>query len=89
MKFHILAATFAMAFGASAMAQTATPNLDQRQANQEKRIEHGVASAGCSVRLTATARRSTARSTTRKSRPSPELQAASRALSASVMKESA
>lgn len=26
------------------MAQTATPNLDQRQANQQKRIDQGVAS---------------------------------------------
>ncbi len=31
-------------FALPVMAQTATPNLDQRQANQQKRIDQGVAS---------------------------------------------
>jgi hypothetical protein len=31
----------AMIFAGSAFAQTATPNIDKRQANQEKRIEQG------------------------------------------------
>ena len=33
-----------MVFAGSAYAQTATPNLDKRQANQEKRIDQGVKS---------------------------------------------
>ena len=38
------AVAIAMIFAGSAYAQTATPNLDKRQANQEKRIEQGVKS---------------------------------------------
>ena len=39
-----LAITIAMIFAGSAFAQTATPNLDKRQANQERRIDQGVKS---------------------------------------------
>ena len=49
---HAIAATLALAFGAGAFAQTATPKLDQRQANQEKRIEQGVASGQLTPRET-------------------------------------
>jgi hypothetical protein len=41
-KGVVLAVT--LAFAGNAFAQTATPNLDKRQANQEKRIEQGVKS---------------------------------------------
>jgi hypothetical protein len=34
----------ALIFAGNAYAQTATPNIDKRQANQEKRIEQGVKS---------------------------------------------
>lgn len=52
MKFRILTAILGIALGTVAFAQTAvavkdpaaTPRIDQRQANQEKRIEQGVAS---------------------------------------------
>ena len=37
----VLAVAIALAFTGSAFAQTATPNIDKRQANQEKRIEQG------------------------------------------------
>jgi hypothetical protein len=39
-----IAIAVAMIFFGSAYAQTATPNLDKRQANQEKRIDQGVQS---------------------------------------------
>ena len=39
-----LAIAFSLLFAGSAFAQTATPNLDKRQANQERRIEQGVKS---------------------------------------------
>lgn len=55
MKVRSILAIVALSFGAAAFAQTAapagavkdplaTPNIDKRQANQEKRIEQGVAS---------------------------------------------
>lgn len=51
MKIHTLIAALAMTAGASAFAQApapkdpvATPKIDQRQVNQEKRIDQGVAS---------------------------------------------
>lgn len=52
MKIQTLIATLALTLGASAFAQTpaapkdplATPKIDQRQANQEKRIDQGIAS---------------------------------------------
>jgi hypothetical protein len=43
----------AMIFTVSAYAQTATPNIDQRQANQEKRIEQGVKSGELTAKETA------------------------------------
>ena len=39
-----IAAVITLVFAGSAFAQTATPNIDKRQANQEKRIEQGVKS---------------------------------------------
>src|SRR3954462_13383200 len=39
-----IAVVIALMFAGSAFAQTATPNIDKRQANQEKRIEQGVKS---------------------------------------------
>lgn len=42
-KSSLLVAIFA-AFALPVMAQTTTPNVDQRQANQQKRIDQGVAS---------------------------------------------
>lgn len=39
-----VAIAIAMVFAGGAFAQTATPNIDKRQANQEKRIEQGVKS---------------------------------------------
>jgi hypothetical protein len=51
MKIHALLAVLLLAAGGSAMAQApapkdplATPRIDARQANQEKRIQQGVAS---------------------------------------------
>ena len=55
MKIHTLIAALALTVGASAFAQApavpvapkdplATPKIDQRQANQEKRIDQGIAS---------------------------------------------
>ena len=43
-KTTFVASLLAVAFAAPAFAQTATPGIDQRQANQEKRIEQGVKS---------------------------------------------
>ncbi|MDP2821496.1 MAG: hypothetical protein Q8O52_02285 [Sulfuritalea sp.] len=43
LKSSLLIAVLA-AFTLPAMAQTATPTIDQRQANQQKRIDQGVAS---------------------------------------------
>ena len=39
-----IAVLITLVFAGSAFAQTATPNIDKRQANQEKRIEQGVKS---------------------------------------------
>ena len=41
-KATVIAVT--LAFAGSAFAQTATPGIDKRQANQEKRIDQGVKS---------------------------------------------
>jgi hypothetical protein len=41
-KAAVIAIT--LAFAGGALAQTATPGIDQRQANQEKRIDQGVKS---------------------------------------------
>jgi hypothetical protein len=42
-----------LVFAGSAFAQTATPNLDKRQANQEKRIQQGVKSGELTKRESA------------------------------------
>ena len=44
MKIKFLAAFVAAAFALPALAQPQTPVIDQRQANQEKRIQKGVQS---------------------------------------------
>ena len=48
-KFHFAAAV-AAALALPALAQTNTPRADQRQANQEKRIEQGVQSGQLNAR---------------------------------------
>lgn len=61
MKIQVLIAGLALTIGASAFAQTpvptpiakdptATPNLDKREANQQKRIDQGVASGQLTAR---------------------------------------
>lgn len=40
----LVATLLAAAFALPALAQTATPGVDQRQANQQQRIDQGVAS---------------------------------------------
>jgi hypothetical protein len=47
MKIHTLIAAVALTAGGIAFAQTpapATPNLDKREANQEQRVDKGIAS---------------------------------------------
>jgi opacity protein-like surface antigen len=44
MKKTVLAATSLILLSSTVFAQTATPRFDQRQANQERRIDQGVAS---------------------------------------------
>lgn len=44
MKNHLLIAATITAFAVPAFAQTATPGIDQRQMNQEQRIDQGIAS---------------------------------------------
>lgn len=54
MNPRILAtAVAALAFTLPAAAQTATPRVDQRQANQEKRIDQGVQSGQLNAKETA------------------------------------
>jgi len=48
-----IASLAALVFAGSAFAQTATPNIDKRQANQEKRIEQGVKSGELTSKETA------------------------------------
>ena len=58
MKIQTLIAALALTVGASAFAQApaapkdplATPKIDQRQANQEKRIDQGIASGALTSR---------------------------------------
>ena len=54
---YVLAGVFAAALSASAFAQstgtTSTPRIDQRQANQEKRIEQGEKSGALNHKETA------------------------------------
>src|SRR4051812_45055493 len=51
-QLHVLAAVVALVAGGSALAQDATPRVDQRQANQQTRIEQGVASGQLTRRET-------------------------------------
>jgi uncharacterized membrane protein YebE (DUF533 family) len=44
MKTKLLIAAAVAAFTVPAFAQTYTPGIDQRQANQERRIDQGIAS---------------------------------------------
>lgn len=44
MKTQLLIAATITAFTVPAFAQTATPGIDQRQMNQEQRIDQGIAS---------------------------------------------
>jgi len=44
MKTKALVTALALTMAGLAMAQTATPNLDKREANQQQRIDQGVAS---------------------------------------------
>ena len=45
MKLNVLVASLVLVMGGAAFAQTpATPRIDKREANQEKRIEQGVVS---------------------------------------------
>jgi hypothetical protein len=61
MKIQTLIAALALTVGASAFAQTpvapkdplATPKIDQRQVNQQKRIDQGVASGALTPKETA------------------------------------
>ena len=64
MKISSLISVLALTVGAAAFAQTpaapvapkdplATPKIDQRQANQEKRIDHGIASGALTAKETA------------------------------------
>ena len=58
MKIQTLIAAIALTVGASAFAQApvapkdplATPKIDQRQANQEKRIDQGIASGALTTK---------------------------------------
>ena len=52
MKTKMLAALLAAAITVPAFAQTGTPDIDQRQVNQERRIEQGVASGELTPRET-------------------------------------
>lgn len=51
MKLNALVATLVLVMGSSAFAQIpATPRIDKREANQEKRIDQGVASGQLTAR---------------------------------------
>ncbi len=53
MKFKTLVGALAMTMAAGlAMAQAATPNLDKREANQQQRIDQGVASGQLNAKET-------------------------------------
>jgi hypothetical protein len=61
MKFNVLIAAVAVTLGGAAFAQVfvapkdplATPKIDQRQANQEKRIDRGINSGALTPKETA------------------------------------
>ncbi len=52
MKTKALVAALALTVAGLAMAQTATPNLDKREANQQQRIDQGVASGQLNAKET-------------------------------------
>lgn len=53
MKIQLIAAAIATVIAIPAFAQANTPGIDQRQANQERRIDQGVASGELNARETA------------------------------------
>ncbi len=52
MKIKTLVGAVAMTLAGLAMAQTSTPNLDKREASQQKRIDQGVASGQLTAKET-------------------------------------
>jgi Skp family chaperone for outer membrane proteins len=52
MKTKALVTVLALTMAGLSMAQTATPNLDKREANQQQRIDQGVASGQLNARET-------------------------------------
>jgi len=52
MKTKALVTALALTMAGLAMAQTATPNLDKREANQQQRIDQGVASGQLNAKET-------------------------------------
>lgn len=53
MKSQLIAAAIAAVISVPVFAQANTPGIDQRQANQERRIDQGVASGELNARETA------------------------------------
>jgi hypothetical protein len=53
MKTQLIAAAIATVISVPVLAQANTPGIDQRQANQERRIDQGVASGELNARETA------------------------------------
>ena len=66
-KATVIAVT--LAFAGSAFAQTATPGIDKRQANQEKRIEQGVKSGELNKKEAARLEKRQDKRTRKKRRP--------------------
>jgi tellurite resistance protein len=52
MKMKTLVTALALTMAGLAMAQPATPNLDKREANQQQRIDQGVASGQLNAKET-------------------------------------
>ena len=52
MKTKALVTVLALTMAGLSMAQTATPNLDKREANQQQRIDQGVASGQLNAKET-------------------------------------
>jgi hypothetical protein len=53
MKTQLIAAAIATVISVPVFAQANTPGIDQRQANQERRIDQGIASGQLNARETA------------------------------------
>jgi hypothetical protein len=53
MKTQLIAAAIATVISVPVFAQANTPGIDQRQANQERRIDQGIASGELNARETA------------------------------------